>query len=202
MSLFETGMPARWFAPWRAVAAGLFVAGAVQIVNEVGARLTRWYDELVTAPACYDAGKRHHASGTRPIPPYGERDVGGRGIDDRGASFDSDLDKLTLAQQACTPTACSRDAWKAYNSAIFWYVSARLQHTTRLDRDYGDEGLARARAVYGTPLDRQIEAGLVARYRARIFRINDFNQNRDAIAILILAGGNALRPCRDTDAAR
>jgi hypothetical protein len=34
------------------------------------------------------------------------------------------------------------------------------------------------------------------RYRAKVFRINDFRQDRDAIAILVLKGGEALRPCR------
>jgi hypothetical protein len=39
------------------------------------------------------------------------------------------------------------------------------------------------------------------RYRAGIFRINDFRQNRDAIAILVRKGGAALRPCRRADIA-
>jgi hypothetical protein len=126
MSLFQTGMPAHWFTRRRAVAVGLLVVSAYLIVNEVGVRLTRWYGEPTTAPLCYDAGTRHVA-GTQPIPPYGERDRNGRGIDDRVVG--SEMDKLTPAQQACTPAACIGEAWKAYRSAIFWYVSPRLMHT-------------------------------------------------------------------------
>jgi len=106
------------------------------------------------------------------------------------------LDRMTLAQRVCTPSACGREEWQAYRSALFWYLASRLQHTTRLDRDYGDPGLARSREIYSTALDRQIEDGLRERYRAKVFRINDFRQDRDAVAILVLKRGEALRPCR------
>lgn len=52
-----------------------------------------------------------------------------------------------------------------------------------------------------TALDRQIEEGLRARYRAKLFRLNDFTQDHDAMTILVLGGGDAFRPCRKTDAA-
>ena len=136
--------------------------------------------------------------GRRPIPARGARDRSGHSIDDRVPGFD--LDRLTLAQRVCTPSACGREEWKAYRSAMFWYVSTRLQHTSRLDRDYGDEGLARAREIYGSALDRQIEEGLRARYRAKVFRLNDFTQDRDAMIILVLRGGEELRPCRHRSA--
>jgi len=60
-----------------------------------------------------------------------------------------------------------------------------------------------ARQNYDTSADRQIEEGLRARYRAGVFRINDFQPNRtgnrEAIAILVLKDAAALRPCRKND---
>ena len=192
MSLLEHGLPASFFSRWRAVAAGLFIAGAFILVSEAYAKLRYYLGEPTAAPACY--GEARHPAGTQTIPARGAHDRSGHSIDDRVPGFD--LDRLTLAQRVCTPSACVREEWKAYRSAMFWYVSSRLQHTSRLDREYGDEGLARAREIYGSALDRQIEEGLRARYRAKVFRLNDFTQNHDAMTILVLRGGDALRPCR------
>ena len=50
--------------------------------------------------------------------------------------------------------------------------------------------------LFGGKADLDIEQGLRERYNAGIFRIKDFRQNQDAIAILMMAGGKALRPCR------
>jgi hypothetical protein len=77
----------------------------------------------------------------------------------------------------------------------------RMQHTRQLDREYGQLGLRRAADIYSEPVDARIENGLRERYRAGMFRINDFRQNKDAIAILVLKGGAALRPCRRADIA-
>jgi hypothetical protein len=37
------------------------------------------------------------------------------------------------------------------------------------------------------------------RYRAKLFRINDRSQQREARSILIFKGGEAMRPCRKGD---
>jgi hypothetical protein len=66
---------------------------------------------------------------------------------------------------------------------------------SRLYLEYGNDGLIRARELYGEPLDMKVEHGLRERYAAGIFRINDFHQNREAVAILLLKGADALRPC-------
>jgi hypothetical protein len=64
---------------------------------------------------------------------------------------------------------------------------------------YGDNGLRLARSIYSEPVDLQIEKGLRERYEAKLFRINDSRQNRDAMAIMIFKGGAALRSCRRSD---
>jgi hypothetical protein len=78
---------------------------------------------------------------------------------------------------------------------MFWYLSPRLQHTSQLYRSYGDDGLARARMIYRDPLDVKVVDGLRERYTAGVFRLNDFRQNHAAVAILVLKGSEALRPC-------
>jgi hypothetical protein len=77
-----------------------------------------------------------------------------------------------------------------------WYLFYRLQQTSQLYRNYGDAGLARARQIYREPIDVRVEQGLRERYAAGVFRINDFRSHRAAFAMIVLKGGDALRPCR------
>jgi hypothetical protein len=100
-----------------------------------------------------------------------------------------------LASRACTPQSCPREAWGQYRSALFWYLEPRLQHTSRLYLGFGEDGVIRAREIYREPLDLKIEEGLRERYAAGFFRFNDFRQQREAVTILVLKGGAALRPC-------
>lgn len=65
-----------------------------------------------------------------------------------------------------------------------------------MDSVYGDKGLDHARRLFASRADLDIEQGLRDRYHAGIFRIRDFRQNQDAISIILLARGQALRPCR------
>jgi hypothetical protein len=194
MSLLRDGLPPSFFTRWRAVATGMFIAGAVILAREAYAKFNYYVSEPGQAPPCYGADEARHDAGTQTIPPRGARDRRGRSIDDRPFGFD--IDRLTLAQRVCTAASCGREESRAYRSALFWYISTRLQHTSRLDRDYGDAGLARAREIYSTAFDWQVEQGLRDRYRAKVFRLNDFTQQHDAMAILVLQGGDALRPCR------
>lgn len=198
MSALGLDRPPFALTRWHAVAAGLCIAGAFIVGNEIYGKVAYHLTEPTAAPVCYRLNDALHEAGTKQIPFRGERDRSGQSIEDRLPA--EDTDRLTLAHQVCTPSSCDRKAWQAYRSAIFWYLSSRLMYTSRLDREYGDAGLARAREVYASPLDRQVEAGLRARYRAKVFRINDFRQHGDAIATLVLQGGEALRPCRSTDA--
>lgn len=110
-------------------------------------------------------------------------------------------ERLKEAEAACTPASCGREAWNEYKSALFWYLSARLQHTRNLDRVYGRPGLRRAQEIYSTAEDVHFEQGLRERYRARVFRLNNLRQNADAIAILVLRDAAALRPCHKSDVA-
>jgi hypothetical protein len=43
--------------------------------------------------------------------------------------------------------------------------------------------------------------GKASVFRAGVFRIKDFTQDQDAVAIFVLKGGTALRPCRKSDVA-
>jgi hypothetical protein len=190
MSLMEHGLPANFFTRWRAVAAGLGIAGALLIASEIYLKAKYYVSEPKTAPACYG---REHVAGKQIIPARGLRGRNGGSIDDRHASFDAD--QVTLALRVCTVQSCPTEARKAYKSAMFWYLSSRLQHTSQLYRNYGDDGLARARMVYREPLDVKVVDGLRERYAAGVFRLNDFRQNHAAAAILVLKGSEALRPC-------
>ena len=191
MSMLEQGLPSGFFTRWRAVATGLAVGGVAMIGFGVFARVERYMSEPKTAPACYG---RQHLAGTKAIPSRGSRDGGGRSIDDRFPNFDPD--KITLALRVCTPQSCPKDALKEFRSAMFWYLSSRLQHTSTLYRNHGELGLLRAREIFRDPIDARVEQGLRERYAAGIFRLNDFRQNHAAVSIIVLKGGDALRPCR------
>jgi hypothetical protein len=196
MSLLEHGLPAHFFTRWRAVAAGLFIGGVGLIGSELYLKAKTYVTEPKTASACYG---NEHVAGKQIIPARDLRDRNGRSIDDRHASFDAD--QVTLALRVCTAQSCPTHAWKEYRSAMFWYLSSRLQHTSQLYRSYGDDGLARARMIYREPLDVKVVDGLRERYAAGVFRLNDFRQNHAAVAILVLKGSDALRPCGQGEAA-
>jgi hypothetical protein len=195
----DTEPPASFFSSLRATAIGLSI-GATLVVglltyNWLAQRLT---PDPSTAPACYGLER---ATYTPPrdatIPLRGAHARDGTSIDQRR----DESYRVTEAETTCNVTECSTEAAKKYRSAWFWYLSSRLTHTRRLDMDYGQLGLRRAAEIYSEPIDIQLEKGLRERYRAGVFRINDFTQNRDAIAILVLKGGAALRPCRKVDVA-
>ena len=195
MSLLEQGLPSSFFTRWRAVATGLGIGGAVIIALTIYAKIKYYTSEPATAPACYGDGV---TPGKAILPPRGERLRNGGSWDERPDSTESRRDRserLALASRACTPQSCPREAWGAYRSALFWYLSPRLQHTSRLYLGFGEDGLKRAHDIYREPRDMKIEEGLRERYAAGVFRFNDFRQQRDEITILVLKGGEALRPC-------
>jgi hypothetical protein len=192
MSILEHGLPASFFTRWRAVATGLGIGGAGLIALSVYASIEKYVSEPTTAPACYGDGL---VAGKGIISPRGARLRGGYSLDERPAASTGEADRLTLALRVCTPQSCPKQAWKEYRSALFWYLSPRLQHTSRLYQGYGEDGLIRAREIYREPLDVKIEEGLRERHAAGLFRFNDFTQQREAVTILVLKGAEALRPC-------
>jgi hypothetical protein len=196
MSILEHGLPSSFFTRWRAVATGLGIGGAGIIALSIYAGIEKYVSEPKTAPACYGDGVR---PGKGIIPPRGDRLRNGGSFDERPdstAASRSENERLTLALRACTAQSCPKQAWKAYRSALFWYLSPRLQHTSRLYLGFGEDGLIRAREIYREPLDIKIEEGLRERYAAGVFRFNDFTQQREAVTILVLKGAEALRPCK------
>ena len=194
MSVFEAGLPASFFTRWGAVAAGLVVAGITIAGFDMFARVNKHISEPKAAPVCYG---RPHVAGKQGIPSRGERDAQGQSVDDRHIGINAD--KITLAMRVCTTQSCPRDAAREYRSAIFWYLFYRQQHTSQLYRSYGDAGLARARQIYRDPIDVRVEQGLRERYAAGVFRVNDFTDQRTAVAMIALERGEALRPCTAGD---
>ncbi len=190
MSVFEQGLPAGFFTRWRAVAVGLAIGGVVIVGRDVYTRVEKYTSEPKVAPACYG---RQHVAGKRIISPRGSRAASGYLIDDRLSSIDTD--KITLALRVCTPQSCPGGALKEYRSTMSWYLFYRLQQTSQLYRSYGDAGLARARQIYREPIDVRVEQGLRERFAAGVFRVNDFRDHRAALAMIVLKGGDALRPC-------
>lgn len=191
MSVLEHGLPVGFFTRWRAVAAGLAIAGVIIICFDLYARMNKYISEPKAAPACYG---RQHVAGKQVIPPLGTRDSHGHSIDDRLPGIDTD--RIALALRVCTPQSCAGPASKEYRSTMSWYLFYRLQQTSQLYRSYGDAGLARARRVYGEPIDARVEQGLRDRYAAGVFRVNDFHDHRAALTTILFKGGDALRPCR------
>ena len=159
--------------------------------------MINWATEPTAAPNCYWADEAY-VPGNQTMPLAGARDRNGVPNNRRRMSK-SDIDKVLAAEKFCTPIACTSQAAKDYRSAFFWYIEPRLQHIKHLDMAYGDNGLRLARTIYSEPIDKQLEKGLRERYEAKKFRINDSRQNRDAMAILVFKGGEALRSCRKSD---
>ena len=175
-----------------------FGAGAVGLACwwSLGS-VINWATEPTSAPNCYWADEAY-VPGNQTMPLAGARDRNGVPNNRRRMSK-SDIDKVLAAEKFCTPIACTPQAAKDYRSAFFWYIEPRLQHIKHLDMAYGDNGLRLARTIYSEPIDKQLEKGLRERYEAQKFRINDSRQNRDAMAILVFKGGEALRSCRKSD---
>jgi hypothetical protein len=194
MSLLEQGLPAQFFTRRRAVLAGLGIAGAFIIGSSAYSKMHQYFSEPRRAPICY--GDKLVA-GRDPIPAFGSSDA--KVIEERPAASTNASERLARAMQACSARSCSREDWKAYRSAIFWYLTPRLQHTSRLYQRYGDNGVSRAQRLYRNPLDREVERGLEERYSAGVFRINDFRQNREAVAMIVLGSAELLRPCGVND---
>jgi hypothetical protein len=181
--------------PTRALIAGLFIGGTAIIGMWTYGSLSRWLERDPTAaPACYSAERTTpHSAGTK-APPSGPADrKEALWWSPRGEQY---VDRVVAAAFVCTAKTCDRKAWEQYRSALFWYLSERMPRTRQLDAAYGDRGLERARFLFGGKVDLDIERDLRERYNAGVFRIKDFGQNRDAVTILLHAGGHGLRPCR------
>ncbi len=203
MSLLNStgGIPHGYFTRTGAVVMGLAVAatliGTLIAYGWLANRLT----EPGHAPACYGSEVANYTPRNEVTPLQGAKERDGTSPDQR--LYSHYVQAVQQAAARCTPKECGPKDWEAYRSAIFWYLSARLRDLRRADERYGDNGLRRIRSTYDTPADRDVDDGLRARYRAGIFRINDFRAERDgkreAIAILVHKGSDALRPCRRSD---
>ncbi|MEA2937156.1 MAG: hypothetical protein QOC56_660 [Alphaproteobacteria bacterium] len=180
------------------------VASAVLLMGGIatgGWLLNRWSADPTEAPICYSPDQANYTPLDEAIPLRGAVGLrGDRSIDQRIEK--TSPEKMDAAEAACKIGACGREGSLTYRSAIFWYLSGRLQHTRQLDRTYGQTGLRRAVEIYSEPFDERVEKGLRDRYRAGVFRFSDFPQYREAVMILVLKGGAALRPCRKADIAR
>ena len=165
-------------------------------ITAAGWGLQKWRADPKEAPACYWADQANYTPGNERITALGDPKT------DRRNEKDFSPQKLDAAEAGCKVGACSGEGFKEYRSTLFWYLSSRLHHTRQLDRAYGDAGVRRAADIYSEPIDERVEKGLRERYRAGVFRLKDFTQNGDAVTILILKGGAALRPCRRQDRAK
>jgi hypothetical protein len=194
MSMLQMGLPAAFSNRWSPVGAIVCVAVAANFYFGIYGKIKNYLTEPKAAPICYG---NEHAPGTLTIPGLGLRDSQGRSVDQR---HEFHPDDINAALKACTPQSCPSAAWKQFSSAMFWYIAPRTQHTSNLYRAYGDDGLVRARQIYSEPIDVMVEKGLRERYAAGVFRLNDFRQNQAAIAIIVLKGSTALRPCRKGEA--
>jgi hypothetical protein len=191
--IIRNGLPTHWFTGRNALLAGLGIGLTFIACNEVYHYAKKRVSEPVEAAACFEPYDANYTSGNAPLPARGTPST-----DQRGDEFY--LTRVKDAERLCTPQSCDKAALAAYNSALFWYFSERMRHMRRLDMNYGEAGIARARQLYRTADDLAIEQGLRARYQAKMFRINDSRQHREVKSILIFKGGDAMRPCRKGDA--
>lgn len=143
-------------------------------------------------PACYNKYSAFYTRGTKALLPRGTPASDARNL--------SQVVRMKDVSRICTAKACDADALKAYRDALHWYLAGRTFHMRKLDIESGDAGLARARELYRTPDDLEIEQGLRERYQARVFWINEGSADEDVLRILLFKGADALRPCRKSDA--
>ena len=198
------GIPDRYLTRSGALLMGLLVGttllGGLLAYGWLANRQT----EPGQAPACYGSENANYMPRNEVMPLRGAKERDGSSPDQR--LYTHYVDDVRKAAALCTPKACSRKDWEVYRSALFWYMSSRLRDLRRADERYGEAGLARMRETYDTPADREVDEGLRARYRAGIFRINDFrldrDGNREAVAILVHKDSATLRPCRRSDVGR
>ena len=131
--------------PTRALAAGLLIAGTVIVGLWTYGSLSRWLKrDPVVAPACYGADRVNHTAGTQPTPRNPANSEERLWWNPRGERY---VERLVAAGFVCTAKSCDRKAWEQYRSALFWYLSDRMQRTRQLDATYGDRGLEHARGA-------------------------------------------------------
>ena len=187
--LVRNGLPLHRLTRGHAAMMGLAITLIFILGNEVYHFVKKRTTEPTEAALCFEPDRATYSPGKDPLPAYGSPKAEAR----RDQHY---LRTLQHASRACTPTSCDKGAFSKYDDALFWYLSNRM-HLMRLhDLNYGEPGIARARAMYRTAEDQAVEQGLRERYRAKLFRINDRSQQREAKSILIFKGGEAMRPCR------
>jgi hypothetical protein len=191
--IIRNGLPLHWFTRRNALLTGLGIALTFVACNEAYHYVRKRVSEPAQAAPCFEPYDATYKPGSAPLPARGTPST-----DQRGDELY--LTRVKDAERLCTPQSCDKAALAAYNGALFWYFSDRMRHMRRLDMNYGEAGIARARQLYRTADDLAIEQGLRERYQAKTFRINDSRQHREVKSILIFKGGEAMRPCRKGDA--
>jgi hypothetical protein len=190
--VIRNGLPLHRLTRGHAKMMGLAIAVIVILASQVYHFVKKRTTEPTAAAPCFEPSAATYRPGTDPVPAYGSAQAEAR-------RDQSHLRALQDAARVCTPTSCDKDAFSKYDSALFWYLSDRMRLMRRYDLHYGEPGIARARTMYRTAEDQAVEQGLRERYRAKLFRINDRSQQREARSILIFKGGEAMRPCRKGD---
>ena len=187
--VIRNGLPLHRLTRGHAKMMGLAIALIFILGNEVYHFVKKRTTEPTEAAPCFEPADATYSLGKDPLPAYGSPKAEAR----RDQNY---LRALQDASRVCTPTSCDKDAFSKYDSALFWYLSDRMHLMRRYDLEYGESGIERARWMYRTAEDQAVEQGLRERYRAKLFRINDRSQQREAKSILIFKGGEAMRPCR------
>jgi hypothetical protein len=190
--VIRNGLPLHRLTRGHAKVMGLAIAVVFILGNEAYHFVKKRATEPTEAAPCFEPYDATYTPGKDPLPAYGSPKAEAR----RDQNY---LRALQDASRLCTPASCDDAAFKAYDSALFWYLSDRTQLMRRYDLYYGEPGIERARALYRRAEDQAIEQGLRERYRAKLFRINDRRDQREAKSILIFKGGEAMRPCRKGD---
>src|SRR5262245_41636004 len=103
--------------PTRALAAGLFIGGAVIAGLWTYGSLSHWLTrDPAVAPACYGAERTNHTAGTKPVPRNPDNRDESLWWNPRGGHY---LERMTAAGFVCTAKSCDPKAWEQYRSALF-----------------------------------------------------------------------------------
>jgi len=171
---------------------GFVIVVLVGFVGDVRNDVTKLFAAPPPVPQCLPRYGGYYPPGIKSLPPAGSPETDARDV--------SLVWGVKDAARVCTAENCDTAALANYREALHRYFAARAAHTYRLDRQYGDPGLARARRLYQTADDLEVEQGLRERHRAKVFRINADSFAEQPLRMLLFRGADALRACRTGDA--
>lgn len=110
-------------------------------------------------------------------------------------------EEMTQAERNCPAPGCGWSEAAEYRQALAHYLTERGLAAKTMQQLAGKAGLEKAVNFYRRPADRQIEAGMRARFAAKLFNPSALEDAglREMAAILLFRGADAVRACGRLD---